>query len=171
MRAVWLFLFLMTGILPATGVLAVTVDIWQTGMTRQQVWDLARQKDVAIAPVGRLHAARSFQERFLDPDARVFYCTGRYLNHDGTIYLRLVDAPSGDPVVRSIEVRFPQGFNSAVSERIVRTLTQEYGRARTTISSWQRLAEWRTDALDIRLEVRKDRSRLVYTDLTIQPEN
>lgn len=170
MRAFLLFFVLTLGILEPFEGLAVTVDIWQTGMTRQQVWDLARQKDIAIAPEGRLHAAKGFQERFLDSDARVFYCKGRYFNEEGAIYLYFVGPLDDNPVVGAIEVRYAKGENSALSKRIVRSLTYQYGRAEVTVSPWRQV-QWHTDALSIRFEVRKDRSRLVYTDLTIQPEN
>ncbi|RME35382.1 MAG: hypothetical protein D6794_09615 [Deltaproteobacteria bacterium] len=170
MRLVLMFFLLITGLLPAAEGRAVTVGIWQTGMTRQQVWDLAREKNIAIAPEGRLHAASGFQERFLDPQARTWYCRGRYVDHDATFYLHLADVPGGEPVVRAIEVRYAQGFNSAVTERIVRTLTQKYGRAETRVSSWQSLARWQADNLLIELEVRKNRTRLTFTDLTLQQE-
>ncbi|TYO99651.1 hypothetical protein EDC39_102176 [Geothermobacter ehrlichii] len=156
-------------ILTAGPAAAVTVDIWQTGMTRQQVWDLARDRDIPLAPEGWLHRSTHFKPRYLVEDARTFYCRGRYFDQPATFYLRLTDGNAdGDIRLYEIEVRYRAGANSPLVERIVRRLTVEMGRGETHVTSWRKEIVWHRQNLNVRLIHRGDRLRLIYTDLQWQ---
>jgi len=175
-RMRWKLLFVLVSVGPlllsaVTSVAAVTVDIWQTGMTRQQVWDLARERDIALAPEGWLHASTHFQARYLVEDARTFYCRGRYFDHPATFYLRLTAGADGEPRLYEIEVRFRPAANSPLAERIVRRLTADMGRGEVRVSSWQNEVLWRRKGLNIRLIRRDGRLQLIFTDLRWQQQS
>jgi hypothetical protein len=150
--------------------LAIRFDIWETGMSINEVVSLARQHDIPIASDGILHGSKKFEPRLLNKEfykASALYYKTSISGRDSTVYLRL----TGDSkFVREIEVRlFGIKDRELFVKEMAGILSKKYGRYKETRETVFRVYEWRPDKSSrIQMRAWGAEASITYTDLKIK---
>jgi hypothetical protein len=157
-------------ILFASDSLAIKFDIWETGMSINEVVSLARQRDIPIASDGIVHGRKKFDPALLNKEfykgSSLYYKTN-ILGRDSTVYLRL----TGDSeFVREIEVRlFGISDRELFTKEMLGILSKKYGRYKELRETVFRIYEWRPDKSSrILMRAWGAEASITYTDLKIK---
>jgi hypothetical protein len=153
-------------ILFASDSLAIKFDIWETGMSINEVVSLARQHDIPIASDGIVHGRKKFDPALLNKEfykgSSLYYKTN-ILGRDSTVYLRL----TGDSeFVREIEVRlFGISDRELFTKEMLGILSKKYGRykglretSRILMRAWS--AEASITYTDLKIKEYLERERI-----------
>jgi hypothetical protein len=149
--------------------LAIRFDIWETGMSINEVVSLARQHDIPIASDAIVHGSKKFEPGLLNKEfykASALYYKTTISGRDSTVYLRL----TGDSkFVREIEVRiFGIKDRELFVKEMVGILTKKYGRSKELREALFRVYEWRPDKSSrIQMRAWSAEASITYTDLKI----
>jgi len=168
-RTFFVIPFVISIIFPATS-LAIKFDIWETGMSINEVVILARQHDIPIASDGMLHGSKKFDPALLDKEfykASALYYKSSISGRDSTVYLRL----TGDSkFVREIEVRlFGIKDRELFVKEMVGILSKKYGRYKELRETVFRVYEWRPDKSSrILMRAWSAEASITYIDLKIR---
>ena len=150
--------------------LAIRFDIWETGMSINEVVNLARQHDIPIASDAIVHGSKKFEPGLLNKEfykASALYYKTNISGRDSTIYLRL----TGDSkFVREIEVRlFGISDRELFTKEMVGILSKKYGRYKELRETVFRVYEWRPDKSSrILMRAWSAEASITYTDLKIK---
>jgi hypothetical protein len=150
--------------------LAIRFDIWETGMSINEVVNLARQHDIPIASDAIVHGSKKFEPGLLNKEfykASALYYKTNISGRDSTVYLRL----TGDSkFVREIEVRlFGISDRELFTKEMVGILSKKYGRYKELRETVFRVYEWRPDKSSrILMRAWSAEASITYTDLKIK---
>jgi hypothetical protein len=150
--------------------LAIRFDIWETGMSINEVVNLARQHDIPIASDAIVHGSKKFDPGLLNKEfyeASALYYKTNISGRDSTVYLRL----TGDSkFVREIEVRlFGISDRELFTKEMVGILSKKYGRYKELRETVFRVYEWRPDKSSrILMRAWSAEASITYTDLKIK---
>ncbi len=167
----WVLIFLLAGLITFPGVsLGITFDIWETGMSINEVVGLARQHDIPIARDGVIHAYKKFDGKLIDDNfykASTLYYRTNLSGRDSIVYLRLTD---DSKFVREIEVRlFGINNRELFTEEMIKILSQKYGSYKEVTETVFRFYQWRPDKhSQVRMRVFGPEASIIYTDLRIK---
>jgi hypothetical protein len=168
-RTLFVITILIPIISPATS-LAIKFDIWETGMSINEVVSLAKQHDIPIASDAIVHGSKKFEPRLLNKEfhkASALYYKTSISGRDSTVYLRL----TGDSkFVREIEVRlFGIKDRELFAKEMIGILSKKYGRYKETRETVFRVYEWRPDKSSrIQMRAWSAEASVTYTDLKIK---
>jgi hypothetical protein len=149
---------------------AIKFDIWETGMSINEVVSLARQHDIPIAGDGIVHGYKKFNSKLVDEKfykASALYYRTIISGRNSTVYLRL----TGDSkFVREIEVRlFAIKDRELFTKEMVGILSKKYGRSKELRETVFRAYEWRPDKSSrILMRGWSAEASITYTDLKIK---
>jgi hypothetical protein len=150
--------------------LAIRFDIWETGMSINEVVNLARQHDIPIASDAIVHGSKKFEPGLLNKEfykASALYYKTNISGRDSTVYLRL----TGDSkFVREIEVRlFGISDRELFTKEMIGILSKKYGRYKELRETVFRVYEWRPDQSSrILMRAWSAEASITYTDLKIK---
>jgi hypothetical protein len=147
----------------------ITFDIWETGMSINEVVSLARQNDIPIARNGLIHGYKKFDPKLIDDNfykASTLYYRTNLSGRNSIVYLRLTDDPK---FVREIEVRlFGITDKKLFTEEMLGTLSQKYGPYKEVMETVFRFYQWRPDRnSQVRMRVSGAEASITYSDLRI----
>ncbi len=168
-KLVFISLFMTVVIFP-TASSAIKFDIWETGMSINEVVSLARQHDIPIAGDGIVHGYKKFNPKLINEKfykASALYYRTIISGRNSTVYLRL----TGDSkFVREIEVRlFAIKNRELFTKEMVGILSKKYGRSKELRETVFRVYEWRPDKSSrILMRAWSAEASIAYTDLKIK---
>jgi hypothetical protein len=168
-RTFFVIPFLISIIFPATSS-AIRFDIWETGMSINEVVSLARQHDIPIASDAIVHGSKKFDPGLINKEfykASALYYKTNISGRDSTVYLRL----TGDSkFVREIEVRlFGIKDRELFVKEMVGILSKKYGRYKELRETVFRAYEWRPDKSSrILMRAWSAEASITYSDLRIR---
>jgi hypothetical protein len=128
MRKLVFISLLITVIIFPTAFSAIKFDIWETGMSINEVVSLAFKHDIPIARDGIIHGSKKFDPKLIDDNfykASALYYRTNISGRNSIVYLRL----TGDSkFVREIEVRlFGISDRELFTKEMVDILSKKYG--------------------------------------------
>lgn len=162
-----LFLFLVW-ISPA---FAISFDIWETGMARQEIFSLAQQHDLPLAKNSLHHINKKYNPKLLVGEATSYYYSTTLLNHHARIGLHLSPAKAGyGQFLYQIEVTFTDiRKNRDLAPYVLDMLREKYGRPSRDTNIIQRFYIWHPEPnSEVRLIAGSTTLQIKYTDLKIQ---
>jgi hypothetical protein len=116
-------------IAPPTLSFGITFDIWETGMSVNEVVALARQHDIPIARENIYHVSKRFDPKLIDDNfykASVLYYRTTISGRNSIVYLRLTDDPK---FIAEIDVKlFGITDGELFTKEMLGILNQKYGR-------------------------------------------
>lgn len=161
-------LFILLSVWPAW---AVKFDIWETGISRQTVVEIAQEHDLPLAKDGYLHTSTNFNPEFLEGDSTQLYYQATVYDQPAKVQLSL-SPPRQDSESKlyQIEISFTDPATHRVTlHTLVRELDGKYGRGQTEKNSFQKSLTWRPDGYtEIRLVSTSKTLQVTYTDLKIR---
>lgn len=167
-----LLVALLLNLLPVSNVLAIQFEIWQTGISRQEMMVIAQENDLPLAKDGYLHAGESFDPRLVEgSDDRYYYLT-TLLEQPAKVRLFLT---SPRPGVEQRLYEIETSWNDPAKHRpllhaLVSRMDSQYGRGRTAKNSFQKSLTWNPEpGQEILLLLTPTMLQVTYTDLKIRP--
>jgi hypothetical protein len=148
----------------------ITFDIWETGMSINEVVGLARQHDIPIARESVYHASKGFDPKLIDDKfykASVLYYRTTISGRSSIVYLRLTDDPK---FIAEIDVRLLGITDRELFiKEMLGILMQKYGRYKERKEPVFQVYEWRPDQFSqIWMKVFGPEASIIYTDLRIK---
>ena len=156
-------------ILPTTS-LAIKFDIWETGMSINEVVSLAFKNDIPIAREGIIHGRKKFDPKLIDDQfymASSLYYGTNISGNQSTVYLRLTN---DSKFVREIEVRlFGVRNREDFKQEMIKVLSQKYGPHQEVREFAFKAHRWKPDPTS-QVLMRDSGAEVVilYTDLKIK---
>ncbi len=169
----WGLIVFVASLITVPGVcFGLTFDIWETGMSINEVVSLAGQHDIPIARDGLIHEYKKFDRKLIDGNfynASTLYYRTNLFGRDSVVYLRLTD---DSKFVREIEVRLSVITDREVfAEEMLRILNQKYGPYKEVKEPVVRYYRWRPDRdFQVRMRLFGPEASIIYTDLRIQSD-
>ncbi len=169
----WVLIAFVSALITVPGVcFGLTFDIWETGMSINEVVSLARQHDIPIARDGLIHEYKKFDRKLIDGNfynASTLYYRTNLFGRDSVVYLRLTD---DSKFVREIEVRLSVITDRELfTEEMLRILNQKYGPYKEVKEPVVRYYRWRPDRdFQVRMRLFGPEASIIYTDLRIQSD-
>ncbi len=169
----WVLIVFVSALITGPGVcFGLTFDIWETGMSINEVVSLARQHDIPIAREGLIHEYKKFDRKLIDGNfynASTLYYRTSLFGRDSVVYLRLTD---DSKFVREIEVRLSVITDRELfAEEMLRILNQKYGLCKEVKEPVVRYYRWRPDRdSQVRMRLFGPEASIIYTDLRIQAD-
>ncbi len=169
----WVWIVLVSALITLPGVcFGLSFDIWETGMSINEVVSLARQHNIPIARDGLTHDYKKFDRKLIDGNfykASTLYYRTTLFGRDSVVYLRLTD---DSKFVREIEVRLSVITDrESFTEEMVRILDQKYGPHKEVKEPVVRFYRWRPDRdSQVRRRLFGPEASIIYTDLRIQSD-
>lgn len=154
---------------PATS-WAIKFDIWETGMSINEVVSLARQRDIAIARDDIIHGSKKFDPKLIDDKfykASSLYYGTVISGRNSLVYLRLTD---DSKFVSEIEVKvFGISDREIFTKEMLKLLSEKYGPFKERKDLKFRPYEWRPDTFSqVLMRVFSQEATITYTDLRIK---
>ncbi len=148
----------------------ITFDIWETGMSINEVVGLARKHDIPIARDGIIHGSKKFEPRLIDDNfykASTLNYRTNLSDRSSTVYLKLTD---DSKFVREIEVRlFGISDRKLFTKEMLGILSKKYGSYRELKEMPFRTYEWRPDQYSqVLMRVAGAEASIIYTALRIK---
>lgn len=166
-----LFILLIFSLLIHLPAYAITFDIWQTGMVRQEVFAAAQSRDLPLARDGMFHSNKKYNPKLLAGDATRYYYFTSLFDHSAKVMLHLSPAKGNyGQFLYEVEVLFTDpGKTRDLFPYVTRMLTDKYGSPRQVNNIIQQQLVWhpKKDG-EIRLIRSGVSLQLKYTDLKIQ---
>jgi hypothetical protein len=167
----WALAFFLVTLITFPGVsFGITFDIWETGMSINEVVGLARQHDIPIARDGLIHGYKKFDAKLIDDNfykASTLYYRTNLSGRDSIVYLRLTDDPK---FVREIEVKLFSITNRELfTEEMLGILSKKYGPYKEVKEMLFKGYEWRPDKYSqVLMRLFTYEASIRYTDLRIK---
>jgi hypothetical protein len=169
MRFLFLLLFIVVAWVPPA--FAIDFDIWETGLSRQEIFSLAQRHDLPLSKSSLNFPNQKYNPQLLVGDATSYYYHTTLLNHHARVALRLSPAKAGyGQFLYEIEILFAdhrktRDFDSYVLDM----LQKKYGRPSRGINIVQDHFVWRPESdCEVRLITSGHTLQIKYTDLKIQ---
>jgi hypothetical protein len=157
------------GIIPSVS-FAITFDIWETGMSINEVVGLAKEHDIPIMREGIIAIRNKFDPKLIDDNfykASTLYYRTDISGRNSIVYLRLTDDPK---FISEIEVRlFGITNRDLFTKEMLGILNPKYGSYKEIIETVFRVYEWRPEKYSqVRMRVFGSEASIIYTDLRIK---
>lgn len=146
---------------------AISFDIWETGLSRQEVVSLARQYNIPLAK-NRVQAnAKAFDARLVAGETDNFYYYTNLLEHPAIVNMRL--SPQRDnygQFLYEIDIQFSK---RDLRPFLVKLLEDKYGPGSKKFDMIRKILVWRPEQdSDVTLITTPALLQLVYTDTKIK---
>ena len=148
----------------------IAFDIWETGMSINEVVGLARKHDIPIARDGIIHGSKKFDPRLIDDSfykASSLYYRATISGRNSIVYLRLTDDPK---FIVEIDVKLLGITDRELfTKEMLAILKQKYGRYKERKEPIFQVYEWRPDQFSqILMKIFGPEASIIYTDLRIK---
>jgi hypothetical protein len=149
---------------------AIKFDIWETGMSINEVVNLAFKHDIPIAREGIIHGRKKFDPKLIEDNfykASSLYYNTNISGHQTVVYLRLTN---DSKFVREIEVRlFGIKNREDFRQEMIKILSQKYGQHQEVQGFGFKAHQWKPDPTS-QVLMRDSAAEIVilYTDLKIK---
>ena len=148
----------------------ITFDIWETGMSINEVVGVAGQHDIPIARENIYHASKRFDPKLIDDNfykASSLYYRTTISGRNSIVYLRLTDDPK---FIAEIDVKlFGITDRELFTKEMVGILNQKYGPYKERKEPVFQVYEWRPDQFSqILMKIFGPEASIIYTDLRIK---
>jgi hypothetical protein len=167
----WGLVFLLGALLmfPAVS-FGITFDIWETGMSINEVVGLARKHDIPIARENIYHGSKKFDPKLIDDNfykATVLYYRTTISGRNSIVYLRLTDDPK---FIAEIDVKLLGITDRELfTKEMLEILSRKYGSYKEVTETVFRFYQWRPDKYSqVRMRVFGPEASIIYTDLRIK---
>jgi hypothetical protein len=164
-----LLLFVMIRVPPA---FAIDFDIWETGMSRQEIFSLAQRYDLPLSTSSANLPNQKYNPRLLVREATSYYYHTTLLNHHARIALHLSYPRAGyGQFLYEIEILFTDHRKTKdLDSYVLDMLQKKYGRPSRGTNIIQKHYVWReTSESEVRLITGGGRTlQIKYTDLRVQ---
>jgi hypothetical protein len=167
----FLFLLLFFVVIWAPPAFAISFDIWETGMARQEIFSLAQQHDLPLGKSGLAHINKGFNPKLLVGDATSYYYPTTLLDHHARIGLHLSPVKAGyGQFLYEIEVLFTDiRQNKDLGPYVLDMLGEKYGRPSRATNIVQQHYVWHPEPnSEVRLITSGHTLQIKYTDLKVQ---
>lgn len=157
--------------IPAPFVHAISFDIWHTGMSRQEILNVAMHKNLPLAKGGLIHSSKEFNPRLVSGNvANYYYRTVLFENLSEIILLISPEKSNYQQTLYEIEVRFIENEkNKGLFPYVLKVLEERYGQPKIENKIFLKNRIWRPDAdSEVRLISNDLTIRIKYTDLKIK---
>ena len=149
---------------------AVRFDMWETGMTMNEIVSVARKYNIPIARSGIVHGDSKFDQKLVDEqffDASVLEYRTKIGQYSSKIFLKLSDQPKR---LYEIEVAIYGIKNrDEFIKEMVEILTQKYGSYREQEKGGVHYFEWKPEVTGrITFRMSSMEGFVFYTDLKIK---
>jgi hypothetical protein len=167
----WVLIFSLATLITFPGVsFGITFDIWETGMSINEVVGLARKHDIPIMRDGIIAIREKFDPKLIDEKfykASMIYYRTIISGQNSIVYLKLTNDPK---FVYEIEVKwFGIKDKELFTEEMLGILSQKYGPYNERKELIFQPYEWRPDQYSqVLMRVWGAESFITYTDLRIK---
>lgn len=167
----WVLIFLVATSITFSGVsFGITFDIWETGMSINEVVGLARKHDIPIARENIHHGSKKFDPKLIDEKfykASTLYYRTDISGRSAIVYLRFTDDPK---FIAEIDVKlFGITDRELFTKEMLQILSQKYGSYKEVTETVFRFYQWRPDKYSqVRMRVFGPEASIIYTDLRIK---
>jgi hypothetical protein len=165
-----LYSFLNYGHDIATTSFAIKFDIWETGMSINEVVSLANKHDIPIARENMYHGYKKFSPKLIDDNfykASSLYYRTNVSGHQSIVYLRLTN---DSKFIREIEVRlFGIKNREDFRQEMIKILSQKYGQHQVVQGFGFKAHQWKPDPTSqVLMRDSAAEVGIIYTDLKIK---
>ena len=148
----------------------ITFDIWETGISINEVVSLAREHDIPIMREGIIAIRNKFDPKLIDDNfykASAIYYRTNISGRSSIVHLRLTDDPK---FVCEIEVKlFGISDRELFTKEMLEILNQKYGPYKKLKEVVFRVYEWRPDQFSqVLMRVFSSEASITYIDLRIK---
>jgi len=150
---------------------AVTFDIWHTGMTRQDILQLAQNRNIPLAKGGMFNLSKRYDPKLLVGDATSYHYQTTLFNHSAKVQLRLSPAKGGyGQFLYEIDVIFTDSSkNKDLRPYVTRMLREKYGSPQVAPDLVRQVLLWKPEPNnEIRLTSFMVTMQVNYVDLKIK---
>jgi len=149
---------------------AITFDIWETGMSINEVVGLAREHDIPIMREGIIAIRNKFDPKLIDDNfykASTLYYRTNLSGRDSIVYLKLTDNPK---FVHEIEVRlFGITDRELFAKEMLGILSKKYGSYKEVRETVFKGYKWSPDKYSqVLMRVTGAEASITYIDLRIK---
>jgi hypothetical protein len=143
----FLFLSLFVAIVGNSPAFAIDFDIWETGMSRQEIFSLAQRYDLPLSTSSVNFPNQRYNPKLLVRDAISYYYHTTLLDHHARIALHLSPAKAGyGQFLYEIEILFTDHRKTKDFDAYVLNMLQKkYGRPSRGTNIVQNYYVWKTD--------------------------
>ena len=147
---------------------AISFDIWETGMSRQQIVALARQHNLPLAKDRFRSNVKSFDPQLVVGETDSFYYYTNLLDHSALVRMRL--SPKRDnygQFLYEIDIQFSNKRD--LRPYLVKLLEDKYGPGSTTFDMIRKILVWHPEQDgEVTLINTPALLQLIYTDTKIK---
>lgn len=154
-----------------TPVYAIDFDIWNTGISRQEMTSLAKEHNLPLAIEGKYHSSKSFNPSLVAGDGNRFYYKSMLLEHPARVTLSLSPRKGQyGQFLYEIEVLFTDiRKNRDLKPYLLKLLQGKYGNGLPGTNLIQSLRTWHPGQdSEVRLISSPASLQVKYTDLKIK---
>lgn len=150
---------------------AIDFDIWNTGISRQEMNNIAKEHNLPLAIVGKYHTSKSFNPSYVSGEGNRFYYTTTLLEHPARVILSL--SPRKErygQFIYEIEVLFTDiRKNRDLKPYLLELLQNKYGNGLPGTNLIQSFRIWHPlKDEEVRLISGPGSLQIKYTDLKIK---
>jgi hypothetical protein len=161
-------LILLLSALPAW---AISFDIWETGISRQEMTSVAKEHDLPLARDGFFHRDKSFNPRLLAGEATCFYYNTTLLDHAARVRLHLSPQKGKyGQFLYEIEIMFSDvRKNRDLRPYLLKLLDDKYGPGSVKPDMIREIRVWHPEKDgEVQLTATPASLQLTYTDTRIK---
>jgi hypothetical protein len=150
---------------------AIDFDIWNTGISRQEMTSLAKEHNLPLAKDGLYHSNKTFNPTLLAGEANCFYYKTQLLGHPARVRLYLSPRKGKyGQFLYEIEILFTDiRKNKDLKPYLSELLKKKYGSGSFGTNLIQRFRVWNPEKnAEVRLISGPGSLQLKYTDLKIK---
>jgi hypothetical protein len=146
---------------------AISFDIWETGLSRQEIVSLARQHNIPLAKSRVQINAKAFDARLVAGETDSFYYYTTLLEHPAIVHMRL--SPQRDnygQFLYEIDIQFSK---RDLRPFLVKLLEDKYGAGSQKFDMIRKILVWRPEqGGEVTLITTPALLQLIYTDTKIK---
>lgn len=166
-----LFPLLLLLSLLATPAFAIQYDVWETGMSREEMVSIAEEQNLPVARDGYRHTAKTFNPAMVEGDVTRFYYDTTLYQCPATVYLSFTPSLLGEAQrLYDIEVVFAdKKKNVQLHPHLALLLMEPYGEGMDYENYWEKQLVWHPGVnAEVRLVRNPNQMKLKYTDFEIK---
>jgi hypothetical protein len=151
--------------------MAIQYDVWQTGMSRQEMVTTAEKQNLPVAKDGTRHISKTFNQAMIEGEATRFYYVTTLYQSPATVYLSFTPSIFGEAQkLYDIEVVFTDKARYIELHPYLALLMMEpYGKGQNYENYWEHQLVWHPGVnAEVRLVRNPDQVKLKYTDFEIR---
>jgi len=150
---------------------AISFDIWETGISRQEMTEKAQQQNIPLAKDGLHHSNKTFNQKLLVGEANSFYYFTTLLDHTAKVHLTLSPKKANyGQFLYEIDVLFSDPRkNRDLRPYLLKLLEGKYGPGKIQPDFVRKIWFWHPEMDgEVKLIATSASLQLKYTDIKIK---